>query len=71
MIIYLDSRLQVSFSRDVVEEAGEGASGVVAHVLELGHKLVAQLLINHGHLRDDLGFSKQCGFKRKGEKQKG
>ena len=62
MIIYLDSRLQVSFSRDVVEEAGEGASGVVAHVLELGHKLVAQLLINHGHLRDNWVFSKTVWF---------
>ena len=62
MVLQSDCRLQVSFSRDVVEEAGEGASGVVAHVLELGHKLVAQLLINHGHLRDDLGFSKTVWF---------
>ena len=54
--------MQISFSRDVVEEAGEGASGVVAHVLELGHKLVAQLLINHGHLRDNWVFSKTVWF---------
>ena len=68
--------MQVSFSRDVVEEAGEGASGVVAHVLELGHKLVAQLLINHGHLRDDLGFPNSVVLKervrnRRDEKRRG
>ena len=48
--------------RDIVEEAGKRSSGVVAHVLELGHKLVAQLLINHGHLRDNWVFSKTVWF---------
>ena len=38
------------FLRDIVEEAGERSSGVVAHVLELGHQLVPQLLVDDGHL---------------------
>ena len=36
--------------RDIVEEAGKRASRVVAHVLELGHQLVPQLLVNNRHL---------------------
>ena len=38
------------FLRDIVEEAGERSGGVVAHVLELGHQLVPQLLVDYGHL---------------------
>ena len=44
------------FLRDIVEEAGERSGGMVAHVLELGHQLVPQLLINHRHL--ELGLSR-------------
>ena len=38
------------YLRDIVKEAGKRASGVVAHVLELGHQLVPQLLVDYGHL---------------------
>ena len=39
--------------RDIVEEAGKRSSGVVAHVLELGHQLVSKLLVDDGHLEID------------------
>ena len=45
----LRSSLEI-FLRDIVEEAGERSGGVVAHVLELGHQLVPQLLVDDGHL---------------------
>ena len=38
------------FLRDIVEEAGQRSCGVVPHVLELGHQLVPQLLVDDGHL---------------------
>ena len=34
----------------VVEEGGQRAGGLVTHVLELRHQLLAQLVVNHGHL---------------------
>merc|ERR1719382_2009853 len=37
--------------RDIVEEARKRAGRVVAHVLELGHQLVPQLLVNNRHLQ--------------------
>ena len=36
--------------RDIVKEAGKRAGRVVAHVLELGHQLVPQLLVDNRHL---------------------
>ena len=36
---------------DEVEEGGEGAGGVVAHVLELGDELLAQLVVDDGDLQ--------------------
>ena len=36
---------------DVIQEHGQLACGVVPHVLELGHQLLPQLIIDHGHLK--------------------
>ena len=35
---------------DEVEKGGEGPRGVVAHVLKLGHELLAQLVVDHRDL---------------------
>ncbi len=36
---------------DEVEEGGQLAGGVVAHVLELGHQLLAQVVVDDRHLQ--------------------
>lgn len=35
--------------RDVVQEGGQRLDRMVAHVLELDHQLLAQLVVDHGH----------------------
>jgi len=36
---------------DVVHELGQSSRGLVPHVLELGHQLLPQLILNHGDLK--------------------
>ena len=39
---------------DVVQEHGEGPGGLVPHVLELGHQLLPQLVLDDRHLETAL-----------------
>ena len=43
----LSANIPVSYE---VEEGGEGTRGVIAHVLELCHELLAQFVVDHGDL---------------------